>query len=219
MRNVINFRYFKKYDKLLDYFIKGIYAGIMIGVGALCYLNIENKYLGAFLFSLGLLTVCMYGMNLFTGKIGYVVENKKDYWYEVIVGLIGNFVGSFILGSISLLTRNREAIVAKAITMADAKLSDNLLSIFILSVFCGMLIHIAVNNYKKIGNDIGKYSCIFLCVMAFILCGFEHCVANMTYFTIAGVWSWNTLLYELIMILGNACGAIVISLFYKRFYK
>ena len=86
-------------------------------------------------------------------------------------------------------------------------------------MFCGMLIYIAVNNYKKINTEIGKYVPIFLCVMVFILCGFEHCVANMLYFTVAQVWSWNTLLYVLVMVLGNSVGSIIIAWFYNLYYK
>ena len=45
--------------------------------------------------------------------------------------------------------------------------------------------------------------------MVFILCGFEHCVANMYYFSVAGMWSGKTLLYLLVMTLGNAVGGVV----------
>lgn len=62
-----------------DYLLKGIYAGIMIAIGAVAYLAIPNKVVGAFIFSVGLLTVCMYGMNLYTGKIGYILINKLNY--------------------------------------------------------------------------------------------------------------------------------------------
>ena len=219
MRSRINYKYFKKYKTYADFLLKGIYAGFMIGVGAIAFLSVDNKVLGSFLFSIGLLTVCMYGMNLYTGKIGYIINSKKDYYKEVIFGLIGNLIGSLIVGNIAILTRNKEAIVSKAINICNLKLNDNLLSIFVLSAFCGIMIHIAVNNYKKINTEIGKYAGIFMCVMVFILCGFEHSIANMTYFTIAGLWSFKTLLYELIMILGNAVGALFVSWFYNLYYK
>lgn len=40
---------------------------------------------------------CMYNMNLFTGKIGYVVVNKKSYLIELLCTLIGNYIGTFVL--------------------------------------------------------------------------------------------------------------------------
>ena len=46
----------------------------------------------------------------------------------------------------------------------------------------------------------------------FILCGFEHCVANMYYFSVAGMWSWKTLGWVLMMTLGNSVGGVLFPL-------
>lgn len=208
----------KKTKKYVDYLLKGIYAGFMIGIGAIAFLSLENKVLGSFFFSIALLTICMYAMNLYTGKVGYILINKIEYIYELLLGLLGNFIGTFIIGKLILLTRVSN-INEKALSLVNIKLNDSLLSIFILSIFCGILMYIAVNNYKKIGTEIGKYIGIFMCVMTFILCGFEHCIANMAYITIANAWSWKVLLYVLIMILGNSFGAILIAYFYNLYYK
>lgn len=218
MRYKINFKYFRKFKKHADYLIKGIFAGALIAIGGIAYLSVENKVAGSFLFSLGLLTVCMYGMNLYTGKIGYVLINKLDYLYELFIGLLGNFIGAFLVGKLVLASRIK-AIAEVAKTISFIKLNDSLVSIFILSMFCGMIIYIAVNNYKKASNEIGKYIGIIMGIMVFILCGFEHCVANMFYFTVAGAWSLRTLLYVLIMVLGNSVGSIVIAWFYNLYYK
>lgn len=208
----------KRIKQFLDFFIKGIYAGIMIGVGGTVFLSVSDSVMGSFLFSIGLLMICMYGMNLYTGKIGYILINKFEYVYELLLSLLGNFVGTFLVGRLMLLTRFSN-ISARALTMSNAKLGDNLLSIFVLAMFCGVLMYIAVNNYKKAQNEIGKYIGIFMCVMVFILCGFEHCVANMYYFTVASAWSLKTFLYLLIMILGNSVGSILIAFFYNMYYK
>lgn len=207
-----------KKKKYLDFLIKGFYAGIMIGIGAVAYLSNQNPIAGSFFFSIGLLMICMYGMNLYTGKVGYILVNKIDYLYELFISLLGNFIGTFTVGKLVLLTRINN-ISQKANTISNVKLNDSLLSIFILSIFCGMLMYIAVNNYKKVNNDFGKYLSIFMCVMVFILCGFEHCIANMAYFTIGGVWSFDALLYIIIMILGNSVGSIIIAFFYNLYYK
>ncbi len=205
------------YKKYIDYLIKGIYAGIMIGIGGVAFLSLEDKVAGSFFFSIGLLTICMYGMNLYTGKIGYILINKFEYVWELLLSLFGNFIGTFLVGK--LMSFTRIDYINKVTSMVEVKLNDNLFSIFILSMFCGMLMYIAVNNYKKSSNEIGKYIGIFMCVMVFILCGFEHCVANMFYFTASNAWSLNALLYMLIMILGNSLGSIIIACFYNRFYK
>lgn len=204
--------------KYLDYLIKSIFAGIMIGIAGTAYLRVDNNIVGAFLFSIGLLVICMYGMNLYTGKIGYVLINKLNYIYELLITILGNFIGTFLVARLVLLTRFK-SVSDKAVDLVNLKLNDNLLSIFILAVLCGILMYIAVNNYKKINNEIGKYSCIFMCVMVFILSGFEHSIANMYYISVANLLSLKSLLYILIMILGNSVGSILIALYYNRFYK
>lgn len=42
----------------------------MIGLSAYVYSMCENKIVGAFIFGLGLLTICAFKLNLFTGKVG-----------------------------------------------------------------------------------------------------------------------------------------------------
>lgn len=208
----------KSVKKYLDFLIKGLYAGIMIGIGGTVYLSLSDPVIGSFLFSIGLLMICMYGMNLYTGKVGYVLINKLDYLLELLVSLIGNFLGTFLVGKLILQTRFF-GISDKAYKISSLKIHDTIPSILILSIFCGMLMYIAVNNYKKSTNEIGKYVGIFMCVMVFILCGFEHCVANMYYFTVAEIWSMKTILYLLVMVLGNSIGSIIIAFFYNRYYK
>lgn len=204
--------------KYLDYLIKSIFAGIMIGIAGTVYLRVNNNLFGSFLFSIGLLVICMYGMNLFTGKVGYVLINKFNYIYELLITIVGNFIGTFLVARLVLLTRFK-SVSDKAIDLVNLKLNDNLLSIFILSILCGILMYIAVNNYKKINNEIGKYSCIFMCVMVFILSGFEHSIANMYYISVVNMINLKSLLYILIMLLGNSVGSILIALYYNRFYK
>jgi len=202
--------------KYFGFLLKGIYAGILIGIGGVAYLSINDNIVGSFLFSIGLLTICMYGMNLYTGKIGYVLVNKLTYVYELFLSLVGNFIGTFIVGNVMRLTR-QTALISKANDIVNVKLNDSLISIFILSCFCGMLMYIAVNNFKTSKNEIGKYIGIFMGVMTFILCGFEHCVANMFYFSIAGVINIEVLLYLIIMVLGNSIGSILIAYFYNHY--
>lgn len=202
----------------LNYLIRGIFAGIMIGIGGTIYLSVDNKIIGSFLFSIGLLMICMYNMNLYTGKIGYVIVNKKSYLIELFLTLIGNFIGTYIL-ALGMLSSRFGFISDKAKVICDMKINDNLISILILSCLCGMLMYIAVNNYKKHSTSIGKYMGIFMCVMVFILSGFEHSVANMFYFSVANMLSWNTLLYLFIMVIGNSIGAILISLYDNKINK
>jgi len=198
--------------RYIEYLIKGVFAGIMISIGGTAYLAVSNNVIGSFLFSIGLLMICMYGMNLYTGKIGYIIVSKLSYIYELLLTLVGNFIGTYLCGFLIRSTRFI-SYQEKAINISNIKLDDNFISIFILSIFCGMLMYMAVNNYKKIDNYLGKILSIILCVMVFILCGFEHCVANMYYFSVANVWSVDAFIMLGVMVLGNSFGSIVISLY------
>lgn len=184
----------------------------MIAIGGTVFLSIENKVIGASLFSIGLFGVLIYNLNLYTGKIGYLITNLNlKYIKELIITLIGNFIGACSVGFILRYTRIYDKIYEKSLILANAKLNDNILSIFILSIFCGLLMYYAVNGFKK-QTDFGKYLVVYLGVAVFILCGFEHCIANMYYFSVADIWSLKTLGYTGIMVLGNSIGSFIIPL-------
>lgn len=191
---------------------KSFLAGIMIAIGGTVFLSIENKVIGASLFSIGLFGVLIYNLNLYTGKIGYLITNfNLKYIKELIITLIGNFIGACSVGFILKYTRIYDKIYEKSLILANTKLNDNILSIFILSIFCGLLMYYAVNGFKK-QTDFGKYLVVYLGVAVFILCGFEHCIANMYYFSVADIWSLKTLGYTGIMVLGNSLGSFIIPL-------
>jgi len=184
----------------------------MIAIGGTVFLSIENKVIGASLFSIGLFGVLIYNLNLYTGKIGYLITNfNLKYIKELIITLIGNFIGACSVGFILRYTRIYDKIYEKSLMLANTKLNDNILSIFILSIFCGLLMYYAVNGFKK-QTDFGKYLVVYLGVAVFILCGFEHCIANMYYFSVADIWSLKTLGYTGIMVLGNSLGSFIIPL-------
>lgn len=184
----------------------------MIAIGGTVFLSIENKVIGASLFSIGLFGVLIYNLNLYTGKIGYLITNfNLKYIKELIITLIGNFIGACSVGFILRYTRIYDKIYEKSLILANAKLNDNILSIFILSIFCGLLMYYAVNGFKK-QTDFGKYLVVYLGVSVFILSGFEHCIANMYYFSVADIWSLKTLGYTGIMVLGNSIGSFIIPL-------
>ena len=201
------------------YLIKSILAGIMISIGGTIFLSLENKILGATFFSIGLLMIVMNGFNLYTGKVGYIFDNNKKYLIEVFITIIGNFIGTFIIGFILKYTRIYDSISTKAQGICQLKIDDSILSILILSIMCGMLMYLAVNGYKEMKDPVGKYISVILPVIVFILCSFEHSVANMYYFSIADMWKLKTFGYLLIMIVGNGIGGTFIPLCYKLIKK
>ena len=195
----------------LKILLRAILSGIMISIGGTIYLMLDRGPLGAFLFSIGLFMICANGYNLYTGKIGYLVYNKITYLIELFLTLIGNIIGTIGCGYLLSLTRIGATLKERASLICQIKLDDSMLSIFILSMFCGILMYLAVDLFKRL-NDFGKYIAVFICVTVFILCGFEHCVANMYYFSVANMWDYKTILYVYVMILGNSSGSVLLAL-------
>ena len=197
--------------------LKAILAGIMIGIGGALYLSVDNRYIGSLLFAIGLFCIFSFGFNLYTGKIGFLIteKNKLKFCADLGVIWIGNIIGTGFVGLLLRLTRVSESLSKTAEKMCEVKLNDDLLSIFILAVFCGMLMYIAAYNFKFGKNSGQKYIATFICVVVFILCSFEHCVANMFYFWISYSFSLKTLLYLVIMTLGNSVGSFIIPVLLK----
>ena len=192
-------------------FLYSILGGACIGVGGTVFLSCENKVTGAVFFCLGLFAICTFGFNLFTGKVGYVFEQPPAYTGFVLSVWLGNLVGTGLVGYGVRLTRIA-GIAEKAAVLCQTKLDDSVISIFILSVLCNILMFIAVDGFKNNPHEVGKYIGVFMGVIVFILCGFEHCVANMFYFSVANMWSAKAFAYLLVMSVGNACGGVIIPL-------
>ncbi len=200
-----------------DVIIKAILAGISIGVGGTLYLSVDNKYIGSLLFAIGLFCIFSFGFNLYTGKIGFLIteKNKKKFGVDLFLIWLGNLIGTGLTALCLRLTRVSDALSQKAKGMCEIKLSDNLLSIFILAIFCGLLMYIAAYSYKYGTSPLQKYIATFICVVVFILCSFEHCVANMYYFWISLSISPKVLLYLIVMSIGNSVGAFIIPFSFK----
>lgn len=193
-------------------FLKAAAAGITIGIGGAVYLTLENKVIGAVLFGVGLYTIVLNGLFLYTGKIGYLIsaKDKKAYILQLVFIWLGNLAGTALAAAAISATRIRN-LGRTAEVLCKTKLADTPHSILILAVFCGILMYVAVDGFREKGNPL----ILFFCVTVFILCGFEHCIANMFYFSLAGAWSLRAVIYLLLMTLGNSVGGILLPLVKK----
>ena len=186
--------------------IKSFIAGILISIGCVVFLMCPDKIVGSFLFSFGLFSILNMNLNLYTGKIGYLVLNFNwEYIKDLGITLVGNFVGTLTVALLIRLTRLNIMDSVTAITAI--KLGDSYISMFILAVFCGMLMYLGVDLFKTIDSYIGKFLSVMFAVMIFILSGFEHCIADMFYFSLAGKLD---LVVILIVILGNTIGGMLL---------
>lgn len=198
--------------KLFKVFISAILAGILIGVGGIVYVaySTTSAFVAALLFSFGLFTIIMTGVHLYTGKVGYVFEQKPSYIGELLIIFVGNIIGSGLMGILIHFTRFSDKYKEVIKGICDTKLNDNLLSIFILSILCGIMIYLAVDVSKKLTSGFQKTFAISIPVIIFILSGFEHVIANVFYFAASFTFTSKMLLYILIMAVGNALGSIAI---------
>jgi formate/nitrite transporter FocA (FNT family) len=74
-------------------FLSAMLAGLMIGVGGTVYLSVNNPVIGSLLFTVGLFSILVFQMQLFTGKVGYLPDNKPKYLIDLIVIWLGNLNG------------------------------------------------------------------------------------------------------------------------------
>ena len=200
---------------MMNTFLSGILAGISISIGGTIFLLCESKIVGALFFTVGLFSVCVFGFSLFTGKVCYAFDNDRSYALKLPLIWLGNLAGALITGFLEMQTRLGPGLTEKAAGICQTKLNQGLLSAFILAIFCNIMIFIAVEGYKTIPHELGKYLAIFFGVTVFVVCGFEHCVANMYYFTVGQAWSAEAVLCLLVMTVGNAVGGVSIPLLRK----
>ncbi len=221
----------------------GIFAGMFIGFGAHADITVIQtlgktvdvglaKFMGAAVFPVGLMLVVMCGAELFTGNnlMSLAVMSKKITISQMlknwILVYIGNFIGSILL--VMVLSKTGlygEAMAAKAMAIAFAKVGLSFGSAFLRGILCNIMVVLAV-WLATAGKDV--VSKIFACwfpIMLFVLSGFEHSIANMFFipmgkFVGANI-SWGQIWINnlLPVTLGNIVGgAIIVPVVYYLCY-
>ncbi len=227
---------------IVQMIILGAFAGVYIGLGGQAAITISqtygaidlgmSKFLFAAAFPVGLMLVVICGAELFTGNnlmiMGCLNGNysTKDLLRNWVTVYIANFVGSVIL---AILVANSGlmtgAAAEKAIGIANAKVAIPFMEAVIRGLLCNVVVVLAV-WMATAGKDI--ISKIFACwfpIMLFVLCGFEHSVANM-YFAPLGMFlgapiNWGQIwINNLIPVtIGNIIGgAFIVGVLYLIAY-
>lgn len=183
----------KKVWHLVDVMRLAAGASLLIGLGDFALLKLGEP-IGPVLFSLGLLGVCVMGLNLFTGKCGFLIEDKISI-LDLIIILVVNLLFGYAIGVIFALMD--ESIMPAA----SAKVASwgFTWGYFLKSVMCGAIMFIAVELYRR-GTKLG----ILIGVPLFIFCGFQHSIANVI--TMGVAMEFNLAL--LLCVAGNFVGAL-----------
>jgi nitrite transporter len=226
----------------LGFTISSMMAGCYVGLGIILIFCIGNAVdpslrpvvMGAS-FGIALTLVIFAGSDLFTGHTMFMTHgllqgrtSLRELGASWGMTWGGNLLGCVILAALFVAGGGGPALLGlggKApliVTVAAAKMNAPAIELIARGILCNWLVCLAIWTAARMTNDTAKCIAIFWCLYAFIACGFEHSVANMTLLsiallaphpetvTIAGV-GWNLLWVTI----GNAiAGAGIMGLGY-----
>ncbi len=177
-------------------FLLGCLAGLFIAFASVASTHLGvlfegslGKLLGALFFPVGLVLVVLAGSELFTGDCLLIVPTlagklKVGQLLRILgIAYVGNIVGSVFmaavvsLGGMDILGN----FGAQAISVAATKCGLSFAQAFFRGVLCNILVCCGVWIASAADSVGGKIAGFYLPIALFVLCGFEHCVANMYY--------------------------------------
>ena len=181
----------------IGYFFSAMTAGLFISFGVfICYssgasLAVANpagtKLITSAVFAIALSLVIAAGAELFTGNCFVLTAaslNKTISWGSHarlgIVAYLGNFVGMLISIGLFQLSGVTKGVTGELLASSSAaKMAYPPVELLIRGILCNILVCIAVWCSIKLKNEAAKLMIALWCVFAFMICGFEHSIANM----------------------------------------
>ncbi len=199
----------KTQNGALKLLVLGILAGAFIalaGIGATtAAVSVSSasvgKFLGACIFPVGLTMVLIAGSELFTGNTLIIIPvlsreaTLGGMLYNWVVVYIGNFIGAIAVALLVVYGHTPDlfggadgGLAASIVKIAAAKSSLGFGDAFVRGISCNFLVCIAVWISFAAKDVVGKFWGLYMPIMLFVLCGFEHSVANM-YYVPAGIFA------------------------------
>ncbi len=177
----------------------GILAGVLIAIGSAAtntaVYGITQPWLGrtvcGLLFPFGLAMVIAMGGELFTGNCLMVIS-ALDYrcspakvlrnWGIVyFANMAGSVTVAALCAFFGQMNYSDGQLAAYTMSVAANKCSLTFAGAVVSGFFCNFLVCLGVLMALYAKDAAGKILAPFLPVCYFVLCGFEHCVANMYY--------------------------------------
>lgn len=177
----------------------GVMAGAFIAIGgssssAACH-GVANvgvsKALAGIVFPIGLMLIVFIGGELFTGDTMMIMGamHKKYSYITMIRTLIcvffSNMAGAvliaFLVVNCGQLDYSAGALGAYTIKVAYGKATITFSKAFFSGILCNILVCTAVLMAMAATDAAGKILSIVFPIFAFVIGGYEHCVANMYY--------------------------------------
>lgn len=194
---------------IIKMIILGIMAGAFIALGgatsSTAAHNISNvglsRFVSGIIFPVGLMLITFIGGELFTGNCltSMGAMDHRFSWGKVVRDLciiwLSNLVGAVIIAALTYFSGNLDyssgLLGAYSIKVALGKCTITPVKGITSGILCNILVCAAIlmgTAAKDIG---GKVWAIFFPIMAFVVGGFEHCVANMFYIPVGIMASMN----------------------------
>lgn len=187
-------------------FVLGIMAGAFIAMGAqsssLAVHNITDvgiaRTLAGCIFPVGLMMIVFVGGELFTGDCMMSMACMKgrigfgSLLRTLLIVYLGNFAGAvliaFLVAHSGQYDYSAGALGAYTIKTAVGKTGLSFMRALFSGILRNILVCAAVLMAAAAKDIGGKVLAIFFPILAFVVSGFEHCVANM-YYIPAGIFA------------------------------
>ena len=184
----------------------GMFAGMFIACGAsassLAMHAISNvgiaRLVAGCVFPIGLMMIVFVGGELFTGDCLMVMScmhgkiSVLNMLKVLVVVWLSNFVGSALFAAMVNVTPqfgySSNLLGAFTIKVALGKVTMSFGAAFVSGILCNFFVCIAVLMAASAKDIAGKVLAIFFPILAFVVSGYEHCVANM-YYIPAGIFA------------------------------
>ena len=205
----------------------GILAGAFIALaGMACtFGNVyANKAVGAALFPAGLAMVLVAGSELFTGNCLLIIPLlQKEIslaamlrnWLMVY---LGNLIGAVFIACLCRFGGLLNVVGEAAAATAMAKAAMPFGAALCRGIGCTILVCIAVWMSFAARDVAGKVLAVFFPVTAFVICGFDHSVANMFYLPFGGAPLLGCIHNLVPVTLGNVIGGCAVGAAYWAAY-
>jgi len=191
---------------LLRMILLGVFAGMFIACGAsassVAMHAIPNvglaRLVAGCVFPIGLMMIVFVGGELFTGDCLMIMGclhgkfTVRNMGKVLIVVWLSNFAGSVLFAAMvntsAQFNFSGGLLGAFTIKVAMGKVVMPFGTAFISGILCNFFVCIAVLMAASSRDIAGKVWAIFFPIMAFVVSGYEHCVANM-YYIPAGIFA------------------------------
>lgn len=213
--------------------LMSVMAGMYIALGAQGFIvAYENIFLRAAVFPVGLMLIVLVGGELFTGNclMTFALLQKKikasSYVNTLLQVLVGNFIGgAFTAGLLYFGGVYNTVMSERIVQIAYSKLSASFLQSVSKGILCNILVSLAVWFASASKDATGKILGCWFPVMLFVMCGYEHVVANMFYLSMASILDSSITISDMIInnfvpvTIGNYIGGgLLVPLTYNKIY-